>query len=50
MYQNEYLTKDVSQIPVNENDDECTCTKKQCAVGIASIVIGIGGFALALLL
>ena len=49
MSQNEYAISDTSQI-LDENKEECTCEKKQCMLGIASVAIGIGGFALALLL
>lgn len=34
----------------NTGDEDCSCNKKQCMLGIASIAIGLGGFALALLL
>lgn len=51
MSQNEYdVTNDVSQSALDENEEHCTCKKKQCMLGIASIAIGIGGFALAFLL
>ena len=50
MPQNEYVTNDVSQKTSNTNEEKCTCEKKQCMLGIASIAIGVGGFALASLL
>jgi len=49
MSQNEYVINDASQF-LDENEEKCTCEKKQCMIGIASIAIGIGGFALSLLL
>ena len=50
MSKNEYVVDDVSQKTLDENEENCTCEKKQCMLGIASIAIGIGGFALASLL
>lgn len=50
MSQNEYVVNDVAQTNLDENEEKCSCEKKQCMLGIASIVIGIGGFALASLL
>jgi len=32
------------------DEDPCLCEKKICAIGIASIAIGVGGFILANLL
>jgi len=49
MSQNKYVINDVTQT-VDENEEKCTCEKKQCMLGIASIAIGIGGFVLASLL
>ena len=49
MSQNENVMSNVSQI-LDENEEKCTCEKKQCMLGIASIAIGVGGFALASLL
>ena len=50
MSQNEHAINDVSQITLDENTGKCTCEKKQCMLGIASVAIGIGGFVLASLL
>ena len=50
MSQNEFVTNDVSQKTLDENAGKCTCEKKQCMLGIASVAIGIGGFVLASLL
>jgi len=47
MSQNEYVVNDASQ---TTDEVECTCEKKQCMLGIASVAIGVGGFALAFLL
>ena len=47
MSQNEPMLSGNSQSEIKE-DEGCSCNKKQCALGIASIVIGIGGFLLAL--
>ncbi len=33
-----------------DDTDSCSCNKKQCMLGIASITIGVGGFLLASLL
>ena len=33
-----------------QSEENCFCDKKQCMLGITSIAIGIGGFALAMLL
>ena len=49
MSQNEYVINDTSQI-IDDDEGKCTCEKKQCMLGIASIAIGVGGFALASLL
>jgi len=49
MSQNENVMSNVSQT-IDENEEKCTCEKKQCVLGIASIAIGVGGFALAFLL
>ena len=32
---------------VQSDEEPCLCEKKTCALGIASIAIGIGGFVLA---
>jgi len=51
MPKNEYIVNDdISQTTPDENEEKCTCEKKQCMLGIASIAIGLGGLALALLL
>ena len=51
MSQNEnYTANNASQIILDESEEKCFCDKKQCMLGIASIAIGIGGFALASLL
>ena len=51
MSQNEnYTANNASQIILDEGEEKCFCDKKQCMLGIASIAIGIGGFALASLL
>jgi len=50
MPQNEYIVNDASQAAPDENEEKCTCEKKQCLLGIASIAIGVGGFVLAFLL
>ena len=50
MSQNEYVANDVSQKTLDEETEKCTCEKKQCMLGIASIAVGIGGFVLASLL
>ena len=50
MSQNEYVINDASQTAMDEGEETCTCEKKQCMLGIASIAIGVGGFALAFLL
>ncbi len=50
MSQNEYVVSDASQVTLDEGEEKCACEKKQCMLGIASIAIGIGGFALAFLL
>ena len=50
MSQNEYVINNGSQITPDEDEGKCTCEKKQCMLGIASIVIGVGGFVLAFLL
>ena len=47
MSQNEYVVNDSSQVNLDESEEECICEKKQCMLGIASIAIGVGGFALA---
>ena len=40
-----------TQTVLDESDVEnCSCDKKQCMIGIASIAIGVGGFAIAFLL
>lgn len=45
--QNQYPIKDLeSQI----GSESCLCEKKVCALGIASVVIGIGGFIIASIL
>ena len=49
MSQNEYVVNDISKIP-DEDEGKCTCEKKQCMLGIASIAIGVGGFVLASML
>ena len=46
MIQNEYAT--VS--PEETNEDDCSCNKKQCLLGISSIAIGVGGLVIAMLL
>ena len=33
-----------------EQDGSCSCNKWQCVLGISSVVIGLGGFILAILL
>ena len=51
MNQNEsHTANNTSQIIVDENEEGCSCERKQCMIGLASIVIGIGGFVLASLL
>ena len=51
MNQNEtHAANNTSQIIVDEDEAGCSCEKKQCMIGLASIVIGIGGFVLASLL
>lgn len=50
MSQNEYIVNDASQATLDEGEGKCACEKKQCMLGIASIAIGVGGFALAFLL
>lgn len=49
MSQNEPVLSENSQSEIKD-DGDCSCNKKQCALGIASIAIGIGGFLLALAL
>ena len=39
-----------AQSILDESEESCSCDKKQCMIGIASIVIGVGGFAIAFLL
>ena len=34
----------------NNDEENCSCSKNQCMLGIASVAIGLGGFVLALLL
>ena len=51
MNQSEYnMTNDSSQIILDGDEEKCSCEKKQCMLGIASIAIGVGGFVLASLL
>ena len=50
MSQNEHVVNDTSQTTRDMDDGKCLCDKKQCMLGIASIAIGVGGFALASLL
>lgn len=50
MPQNEHITNDTSQTMLDADESKCLCDKKQCILGIASIAIGVGGFALASLL
>ena len=51
MTQSEYdVANDSSQVILDENEEKCFCDKKQCVLGITSIVIGVGGFVLASLL
>lgn len=38
------------QTSLDESEENCSCNKKQCMIGIASIAIGIGGFVIASLL
>ena len=45
------VNADLSSSSLQNNEEEnCSCNKKQCLLGIASIAIGLGGFTLALLL
>ena len=41
---------DLSSSLQNNEEENCSCNKKQCLLGITSVAIGLGGFALALLL
>ena len=51
MTQNEsHTANNVSQVIGDEDEGRCSCEMKQCMIGLASIVIGIGGFVLASLL
>ncbi|WP_179370637.1 hypothetical protein [Nitrosopumilus ureiphilus] len=44
---NENILKDSTE---QSDTEPCSCEKKTCAIGIASVAIGIGGFVLAYLL
>lgn len=46
----EQTTDNVSSLKRADDTDSCSCNKKQCMLGIASIAIGVGGFLLASLL
>ena len=50
MEQNQPKVSEIPGLEETENMNSCSCEKKQCMLGIASIAIGVGGFVLASLL
>ena len=50
MEQNQQKISEIPSFKTTDNTDSCSCNKKQCMLGIASVTIGIGGFLLASLL